>query len=198
MISELNSRIFLCLGNPGARYLLTRHNIGFLFGHSVIERQHAAPPRYQKEWLAFTTTIIVNDTEVLVVFPDTYMNNSGQTAAKIVETTTATPEQFTVVYDDVDLPFGKQRIRLSGGTAGHKGIASVANYLQTEKISRIRLGIGKPTDISVKSYVLQNFLDEELDYIKTVWAVRWNTIFLTTATKGVHEAMNQFNGEGIR
>lgn len=103
-------------------------------------------------------------------------------------------KSLAVVYDDVDLPFETHRIRMRGGTAGHKGLSSIVHYSDTDEIIRVRLGIGKPEVGEIKSFVLQNFLDDELTCIHNIWGTQWQALFSTLATLGGEEAMNKFNG----
>lgn len=194
MIYDRFPNTFLCLGNPGARYSYTRHNIGFMFGRHLVHSFPSTEPTYQKTLLAFVSTLTVDETEVRIIFPDTYMNNSGKTAQKLVEHLSISPNEMAVVYDDIDLPFGTHKIRLKGGTAGHKGLTSIVQHLDTDEIIRIRLGVGKPENGDIKNFVLQNFLDDEQNYIQNKWTTQWQLLFSTIVTQGGQEVMNSFNG----
>lgn len=148
------------LGNPGKRYELTRHNIGFM----VLEKL-AAQLEIQLKHKSFNAlwgkrTIAGND--LLLAKPQTFMNLSGTAVRQLQSFFKTDISNLIVIHDDLDLPFGAIRLKSGGGTAGHKGLASIESNLGTSGFLRVRLGIGKPVDKSrIEGYVLEPFRKEE-------------------------------------
>jgi len=180
-------RLVAGLGNPGAEYDRTRHNIGF----AVLDRIAAgADVSWQREgkWGAFWTKV----GQALLVKPMTYMNRSGLPLAAVAQFYKVEPSEMLVVLDDMDLELGRLRLRLEGGTGGHNGLDSIITTLGTEQIARLRIGIGAgPADGGV-DYVLGRFFEEEMPVVeKTVTraaeAVKW------AIDNGMLSAMNTFN-----
>ncbi|MFH1424041.1 MAG: aminoacyl-tRNA hydrolase [Candidatus Nealsonbacteria bacterium] len=137
------------LGNPGKEYEKTRHNIGF----RVIDELAKQKPN-----------------DVVLLKPQTFMNNSGDAVIKAVNFYKMKPADLWVVHDDVDLPLGEFKISKNRGSAGHKGVQSIIKKLGTRDFNRVRIGIcplkGKPT--AVEKFVLQNFTKEEEKIFQTV------------------------------
>jgi len=152
-------RLIVGLGNPGLRYVLTRHNLGWL----VVDRLLDGLPRKRAQ-LKFSSEIsgphFINTYQVLVMKPLTYMNLSGKAVREALETYDIAPSDILVIFDDVDLPFGTLRFRSKGSAGGHKGMASVVLDVGTCEIPRLRLGIGSPAGNMV-DHVLSTFTDNE-------------------------------------
>jgi PTH1 family peptidyl-tRNA hydrolase len=153
------------LGNPGNRYRLTRHNIGFMvleklaFGLDVDLKQ--------KSFNALWGKGKIEGKNVLLAMPQTYMNLSGNSVRKLLTFFKADINNLIVVHDDLDLPFGTVRLKTGGGNAGHKGLESIVESLDSSDFMRIRLGIGKPANKSrTESYVLERFKPEEEAMLK--------------------------------
>ena len=131
------------LGNPGARYQGTRHNIGV----DVIEllsQRHGDRFRKTKE-LALVDEVRVGSWRVVLAFPTTFMNESGQAVAKLVQRHGIDdPAQVVVVHDEIDLPVGRMKIKLGGGLAGHNGLKSIKAHLHSDAFGRVRVGVGRP------------------------------------------------------
>jgi len=148
------------LGNPGKRYESTRHNVGFM----VVEKLAAGwkIELKQKSFNALWGKGTIEDKNVLLAKPQTFMNLSG-TAVKQLQSFFKTEiSNLIVIHDDLDLPYGAVRMKAGGGTAGHKGLASIESNLGTSGFMRVRLGIGKPVDKSrIEGYVLEPFRKEE-------------------------------------
>ncbi|MGG3642204.1 aminoacyl-tRNA hydrolase [Bacillus gobiensis] len=159
--------VFAGLGNPGKNYDSTRHNIGFI-----------AIDQLAREWdIAMTKakfngqigTGIVSGEKVLLVKPLTYMNLSGECVRPLLDYYDAPISQLTVIYDDLDLPLGKIRLRMKGSAGGHNGIKSLIQHLGTQEFNRIRLGIGRPQGgMKVVDYVLGKFTSDELNETEEV------------------------------
>lgn len=142
------------LGNPGSEYAQTRHNAGF----SVIEalaRRHQA--RFRRGLFAQSETarLLVAGVPALLVKPLTYMNLSGRAVVPLCRKEGVSPDRVLVVYDDMDIPLGRVRVRPGGGAGGHRGMASIIAGLGREEIARVRVGIGRPpAGIDAAQFVL--------------------------------------------
>lgn len=145
------------LGNPGQQYKNNRHNIGYNVIAALGEKHHLKLKR--NIWLsAFSGTIEIENEKVIIVKPTTFMNNSGICINKILNKFKIKLENSLVVYDDIELPFGKIRLREKGSSGGHRGLQSVITILKAENINRLRFGIGKPQNgEELTKYVLSDF-----------------------------------------
>jgi PTH1 family peptidyl-tRNA hydrolase len=149
------------LGNPGTKYTLTRHNIGFL-AIDALARSFNGELR-KEEHKALTLKLKLDDQEVLLAKPQTYMNHSGESVVPLMQYYKIEPEHVLVIHDEIDLPFNYMKIQKNRGPGGHNGIKSITEQLGHQDFARIRLGVGRPsnTNIPVVDYVLQNFDKEE-------------------------------------
>jgi len=148
------------LGNPGKRYEPTRHNIGFM----VLEKLAAQLEieLKQKSFNALWGKGVLAGKKILLAKPQTFMNLSGTAVRQLQSFFKTDISNLIVIHDDLDLPFGSVRLKAGGGTAGHKGLASIETNLGTSGFIRVRLGIGKPVDKSrIEGYVLEPFRKEE-------------------------------------
>ena len=149
------------LGNPGNRYRFTRHNIGFLVAEVLIEKFHA--PHFEGNDLYECWKATVSEQEVLIVAPQTFMNNSGFAVREIHEKLNLSFDDLLIVYDDFQLPFGTLRLRSKGSDGGHNGLGSIIYHLQSDLIPRLRVGVGGVTlpdqhsHESMADYVLSRF-----------------------------------------
>lgn len=149
------------LGNPGQRYEATRHNLGFLVLDEFAPRCAAGPWVLRSQSL--TAVGRVGDDPVLLVKPQTFMNRSGEALREFVERAGKGPDRLLVVHDDLDLPFGRLRVRTGGGTGGHRGIRSTVECLGRGDFLRLKVGIGRPEAAEgVVDFVLSPFSSEEL------------------------------------
>jgi len=187
-----NTQLYLIvgLGNPGRRYACNRHNVGFqTVDH--LARQHglAFARRKGKAKVAEGT---VASRRVMLVKPQTYMNLSGESVASLARFFRVPSEHVLVIYDDLDLPLARLRLRPEGGPGGHKGLKSIIERLGTQAFPRLRVGIGRPLRGDPVDYVLQDFAADEWSEVevaldRAVAAVEhW-------LTYGVDSAMNVFN-----
>jgi PTH1 family peptidyl-tRNA hydrolase len=180
-------RLVAGLGNPGAEYERTRHNIGF----AVLDRLAAqAGVDWQREakWGAYWARA----DQTLLVKPMTYMNRSGEPLLKIAQFYKIEPAQILVVLDDMALELGRLRLRLEGGTGGHNGLESIIVTLGAENIPRLRVGIGAAPERGAVDYVLGRFFEEEMPIVekavaRAAEAVKWSI------DKSLLSAMNTFN-----
>lgn len=152
--------LIIGLGNPGKRYELTRHNIGFMVLDKLAAQLEIELKQKSFNSLWGKGTIVGNN--VLLAQPQTFMNLSGTAVRQLQSFFKTEISNLIVIHDDLDLPFGAIRLKAGGGTAGHKGLASIESNLGTSEFKRVRLGIGKPVDKSrIEGYVLEPFRKEE-------------------------------------
>jgi len=143
------------LGNPGKKYEKTRHNIGFMIVDAVAFLLKC--PKKEKE-CCFSKIIDCIEHDVILVKPQTYMNNSGVAVRNLLDEYNFSPEEILVVYDDLDLPLGTIRLRKSGSSGGHRGVKSIIENIKTENFPRLKIGIGRPErKEQVADYVLSPF-----------------------------------------
>jgi PTH1 family peptidyl-tRNA hydrolase len=153
-------KIIAGLGNPGSEYSATRHNVGFLAVEELAKRWGIDSWRNRHE--AVCVEYRGGIEPVLLVKPQTYMNLSGVAVGELVRWYKLKAEDVIAIYDDLDLPVGKLRLRPQGGSGGHKGIESLLVHLGTDNFSRIRVGIGRPpSGWETANYVLGRFTPEE-------------------------------------
>lgn len=189
-------KLIVGLGNPGLRYEMTRHNLGFMAVDRVAEdygidvAQKGFQSIYGKGKLA--------NTPVILAKPLTYMNLSGQATKKLFDYfKLEDSSQLIVIHDDLDLPFGTLRIRTQGGPGGHKGLESVIEQMGTSRFVRVRLGIGRPpVHMGADEYVLDRFSPEEFDRLESILKLASEAVYVT-ATSGAQTAMNKYNGKAI-
>ncbi len=191
------------LGNPGAEYQDTRHNIGFMVLDKLQkELVQGVPSPWQKDEKKNVLTAKIGD--LILVKPQTFMNKSGFAVRALLDFYKLTPENIWVIHDDIDLPLGKIKIREKGGSAGHNGVISIIEQVGTDAFVRFRLGIGRGVDTpkkgenrnlhhrSVISFVLSRFRQSEAGELKHL--VKHGTEAVQMALdKGIDKAMNRFN-----
>ena len=154
------------LGNPGARYAGNRHNIGFL-AVEAIAREIAAPP-FRKKFQGEACEGKIGSARLLLLKPDTYMNESGRSVAEAARFLKIAPADIIVLHDELDLAPGKMRIKVGGGNAGHNGLRSISAHMGND-YKRVRLGIGHPGDkAQVQNYVLNDFGKAERAWVETL------------------------------
>ena len=153
-------RIIVGLGNPGGRYAGTRHNIGFRCVDAIA--QAWGIPISQRRAKAVLGIGRHLDQDVVLAKPRTFMNNSGEGVGYLLTRFSAQPSDLLVVYDEMALPLGRLRVRAAGSDAGHNGIRSIIDALNTQDFPRMRIGIGRPEQVGGNiSHVLDRFSPEE-------------------------------------
>jgi PTH1 family peptidyl-tRNA hydrolase len=147
------------LGNPGAQHSGHRHNVGFMAAGAIARRHGFSPAREKFHSLAAEGTLAGD--KALILWPQTYMNDSGRAVQAAMQFYKAEPGDVVVLYDEIDLEFGKVRVKKGGGTAGHNGIRSIDAHIGPD-FWRVRIGVGHPgVKELVKHYVLHDFDAEE-------------------------------------
>ena len=155
------------LGNPGPRYELTRHNVGFLVADSLAEKQRIALT--QSKYRSLYGEGEIAGCKVMIAKPMTYMNNSGQAAKLILSALKIHPKQVLVIHDDIDLPLGNIKIKTKGGDAGQLGVRSITEKFGNDEFHRIRVGVGRPDNpADIVDYVLTAFPESDAKLLNDV------------------------------
>lgn len=190
-------KLIVGLGNPGFLYARHRHNVGFMCISQLAKNYRI---NFDRKQAAARTGIgtIAGQTCVLAK-PQTYMNASGESVSALLKKLNMKPEDLIVIHDDLDLPVGKIRLRLGGGSGGHKGIESIISRTGTKDFYRVRVGIGRPesdTDTTkeeaIISYVLSDFKSEERKIIEDALPKACEAVAALIA-EGIIAAMNKYN-----
>jgi PTH1 family peptidyl-tRNA hydrolase len=178
------------LGNPGEKYEGTRHNIGFDLSLALM-RSLGVSFKKRKGFNSIYWEGRFKGRNLLVQQPQTFMNLSGKAVAALAKSRKIAPSEIIVIYDDMDLPLGKIRIRKAGNSAGHRGVDSLIEELGTTKFPRLRIGIGHARDETI-DYVLAGFEVDEQQILNEVFETSVNALTLSLA-RGLENAMNSFN-----
>ncbi|NVJ97209.1 MAG: aminoacyl-tRNA hydrolase [Alphaproteobacteria bacterium] len=158
--------LFVGLGNPGDKFKGHRHNVGFMAVDEIVRRHNFLPEK--KRWNALTHEGRLGSEKVIVVKPQTFMNLSGQAVGEAMRFFKLTPADVVVFYDELDLAFGKVKVKVGGGAAGHNGIRSITQHIGAD-FTRVRIGIGHPGDKArVHNHVLGDFAKAEQAELDTV------------------------------
>ncbi|MFW5802313.1 MAG: aminoacyl-tRNA hydrolase [Verrucomicrobiota bacterium] len=178
------------LGNPGDKYAETRHNVGFLVAEAVAERLRnpTVGKAFHGRWIDGRFA----GRAVSVLVPMTFMNRSGDAVAAAVRAGRCEPRRMLVVYDCLDLPFGRIRMRQQGGSGGHRGLQSIIDAVGMSEVPRLRVGIGRPQDAETVDYVLSPWNAEEREGLSVVIDAAAEAA-LTAVRNGVVASMNQYN-----
>ncbi len=187
---EKEERLIVGLGNPESDYADTRHNLGFACVRELARRLGVSVDR--KRWQSLTGRSEAN------VMPQTFMNLSGDAVAKALKDTGLTPAQTWVVYDELDLPMCRMRIRRGGSGAGHNGVRSLIHSLGTDDFVRFRVGIGKPSrkgSPAGRHYVLGRFTKAEAQRLPQVISGVADALELALQA-GIERAMDRYNRAG--
>ena len=185
-------RVIMGLGNPGGAYEKTRHNAGFRVIDELAIRWGVQLSQYECSSRLWRTSW--HGEHVCLMQPQTYMNRSGEAAACLCETSQVQRTDFVVVYDDLDLPLGRLRIKRTGGSGGHGGIASIMAALAGSDFARIKIGIGRPpARLDPADFVLQPFTRDEEAFILPA-AQHAATAVEAVLAEGLDRAMALFNG----
>jgi len=184
-------KLIIGLGNPGTGYKKTRHNIGFLAADNIANRNRLSFK--ESCFNAHISTGTAYKESIIIAKPQTYMNLSGEAVSGITEHYNLTPKDIIVIHDDMDIEFGRIKIKTQGGSAGHRGIESIIYNLQSDEFTRIRAGIGKPTvDTPPVDFVLQDFTETENKLLTNVLN-NINDCIDTIIRSGTQAAMNKFH-----
>ncbi|QQO24093.1 aminoacyl-tRNA hydrolase [Bradyrhizobium diazoefficiens] len=159
-------RLFVGLGNPGAKYARNRHNIGFMAVDEIARRHGFAP--WRRRFQGETSEGTLDTERVILLKPTTYMNDSGRSVQEAASFFKIAPGDVTVFHDELELPPGKVRVKIGGGIAGHNGLRSISAHIGNE-YRRVRLGIGHPgVKELVHGHVLSDFAKADNDWVATL------------------------------
>ncbi len=191
MIGRKKPFLIVGLGNPGREYRNNRHNIGFMVLDQLAGKLDTSFSKMKMN--ALMTAVRYKGQRIILLKPQTFMNLSGKAAASFIRFYKLPLENLLVVYDDVDLPFQTLRMRPNGGDAGQKGVRSIIKELGTKDFPRLRVGINRPPGrMSVSSYVLLNFSDQEVETLPFVLDQAADAI-LAFVELGLNQAMTTYN-----
>jgi PTH1 family peptidyl-tRNA hydrolase len=180
------------LGNPGAEYVGSRHNVGAEVVELLAQRHGGTLTRARER--ALVGEVRIDDQRVTLAFPQTYVNLSGEAVARLVRRHGITdPEQIVIVHDELDLPLGRVKLKRGGGLAGHNGLRSIKAHLHTDAFLRVRIGVGKPRSREQGAdHVLRRVPKAERVELDVSVHEAADAVELILA-KGVDAAMNQVN-----
>jgi PTH1 family peptidyl-tRNA hydrolase len=183
-------RMIAGLGNPGGRYARSRHNVGFMIADRFAQAHEMRFLR--RRFNAEVAEGEVAGKRVMVIKPQTFMNSSGDAVGKFFSFYKVAPQDLLVVYDDLDLPLGKLRLRPRGSAGGHHGMESIIARIGTSDFPRLRVGIGRPDPDADIDHVLGEFEGLELRVMNETLARAAQAIDVWLAD-GIAKAMNEFN-----
>jgi peptidyl-tRNA hydrolase, PTH1 family len=154
-------KLIVGLGNPGEKYQLTRHNVGFLLIDKLVDSQDFSVNKK-------VNSLVFKDSEIIYAKPLEFMNNSGESVRKLLQFYGVSPSEMLIIQDELDLDFGEVKISFGRGDAGHNGIKDIIEKIGTNEFYRLRFGIGKPKnpEIPTERYVLNRFEEAELEEIR--------------------------------
>lgn len=182
-------RCVIGLGNPGDEYKNTRHNIGFRVVDLLTQRAGA---KWKKRWWQnYWVAEVCSPVNLICCKPATFMNLSGKAVYKIQKKFKLTPDELIIIYDDTHLPLGKLRVRTGGSSGGHNGLQSIINYLGTDKIPRLRLGVGEGKSNRI-NHVLSDFENFEIEAVENMISKAADAIILLK-TMPWDKAVQQIN-----
>lgn len=184
-------KIIAGLGNPGSEYAKTRHNVGFMFVDALAGKLGVT--EWKDKFEAKIGETRIGSEKVLLVKPQTYMNESGRSLGPLMSFYKLEPEDLIVVHDDMDIPAGTIRIRKKGSAGGHNGIKSILAHVGDEHFPRVRIGIGRPLPgWTVVNHVLAPFPEEDAKQVAE--AIEYLIPAVECIVKeDVDKAMNQYN-----
>jgi len=184
-------KLIVGLGNPGTRYDRTRHNLGFLVIDRIAAQNHLELAKIFCDALVGEGAL-END-KIVLAKPQTYMNRSGESVEALVREYGIGPEDLIVINDDLDLPFGRIRIRPSGSAGGHRGLVSIMEKLAGTQFHRVRIGIGRPPQgMEPADYVLDPFNSNEIEGLSEVVARAAESV-RCLVRDGIERAMASYN-----
>lgn len=179
------------LGNPGKEYENTRHNVGFLTIDKIAEEVGVKITK--KGFQSLYNLGQFEESKILLLKPQTYMNNSGNALREAREFYKIDTDKIIVIHDEMDLPLGRIKLKKDGGSAGHNGIKSIIPNIGSDNFARVRVGVGKPYDKNnVIKHVLSGFSKEERQQLPQVIESARDSVFAIIVS-GIEKAMNEFN-----
>lgn len=168
-------QLIVGLGNPGGKYQYTRHNIGYMAIDNIVSAQQDY--KIKKKFNSIIYETIIDKNRIILIKPETYMNNSGDAVSQIANFYKIDSKNILVLHDELDIPFGKIRIKSGGGNAGHNGLKSISKKIDNN-YTRVRLGIGHPGNKErVNGHVMGNFTGSEKEKLNQILNYLTNNIY---------------------
>ncbi len=192
---ECRLKAVIGLGNPGKGYVDTKHNAGF----SVLDKLSEVLPRKPEFKSGFNGLFFESrmaGRNIIFLKPLTFMNLSGSSVLTLCRKEKLLPEELLIVYDDMDIPLGKIRIRTNGGSAGHNGVESIIRSIGSNKFSRLRIGIGRKNSAEMVDHVLSEFDSDEKEIFNNVVDLSVAAVKLSIH-RGVQASMNEYNSQVV-
>lgn len=185
-------KLIVGLGNPGKKYELTRHNIGFIYLDKFSQKFNIS---YKEKFEGLIGETNINGEKVLIVKPQTFMNLSGTTVFKIINFYNLDLEDMLIIYDDLDLNFGTIKLKINSSAGGHNGMKDIINKLKTQELLRIKFGILNEFKKDTKDFVLSNFSKNEQKEIDLKYQIIENIFldFINLKTKDNLTLLNKYN-----
>ena len=184
-------KLIVGLGNPGGKYDRTRHNMGFRVVEDIAEKNNVTIKKRLCDSLVGDLTL--EGVRVLLAKPQTYMNRSGDAVKALLRQFRGSPQDLVVIYDELDLPFGRIRVRPRGSAGGHRGALSILESVAGAPFYRVRVGIGRPREgVEAADFVLESFSAEESEHLNDVIS-RAARAAICIVQEGGQRAMEQFN-----
>ncbi|ADU66028.1 peptidyl-tRNA hydrolase [Desulfurispirillum indicum S5] len=188
-------KLIVGLGNPGAQYRNHRHNIGFM----VVERiaQKLGVPSFRQKFSGLLGEGTFAQQKILLLMPQTYMNLSGDSVSQVLGWHKLSPVDMIVIQDDLDMAYGRFKLKMGGSPGGHNGIADITRKCGTPQYIRAKCGIGKPEPpMSVNQHVLSSFSSEQIQSLDSFLNHAAEAV-LHSAAHGLESAMNIYNGDAL-
>lgn len=187
--------ILVGLGNPGREYSGTRHNLGFMCIDEVAKRLHVRVSEKAPKALVATARH-PGGGSVLVVKPQTYMNLSGRAVAPLLRKHNLEPSDVWAIHDEMDMPFGKLRIRKGGSAGGNNGVKSLIADLGSQDFARFRMGVGRPDPDDAIDHLLSPFTEAERERLPAFIGLTSDAV-MDAMSEGIDISMNRYNGRTI-
>ena len=185
-------QLIVGLGNPGAKYELTKHNIGWLVLDRFLALNNISLTLKDKFKGKFTESSQLGPQKTYFLYPQTFMNLSGESVRPMMDFYKFSVSNLIILHDELDLPMGEVQYKMGGGIAGHNGLKSIDQHLNTKEFARLRLGIGRPPHGSVSDWVLSSWNDHEWTQVeKFIDYAAKSLKFLLE--KGWNKTINQYN-----
>jgi PTH1 family peptidyl-tRNA hydrolase len=191
-VTNPNFQLIIGLGNPGTKYQLTKHNIGWLVLDRYLDRIKHAQNFKEKFKGKFVETGTGSDSKHYFLYPQTFMNLSGESIRPFCDFYKLPVSSLIVLHDELDLPLGEVQFKMGGGTGGHNGLKSMDQHLGTKEFARLRIGIGRPEYGDVADWVLSTWSNEQWPQVEKFIDYAAQSL-QTLLEKGWSKTINQYN-----
>lgn len=190
-------KLIIGLGNPGRQYANTRHNVGFMCADFLQKKLELPEFKLQKKFFAEISEGIFNNEKIIIAKPQTYMNVSGKSVKALLDFYHCEQDDLWVIFDDVDLPLGKIRVKPDGSAGSHNGMKSIVEALGFQNFPRIRIGIesrgqSSPSAQEISSFVLNKFNKQEMSTAQKATEEASNALILALKN-GISETQQRYN-----